>query len=307
MVRARTEALGAAGAAWRSGLPDLLRSLADEWHLVLGAPIAGGTAAYVVRARTAQGADVVLKVPVPEEPSDAHLRVRVLSAAAGIGYVELLELHHASGAHLLEGLGTSLADSGRRPEQQLDTLAALLPLAWGVPKPADVTVAPEEEKAAAVGRFVARMWEQLGRPCPAGVRDRALRYAARRAAAFDLGRCVLVHGDPHPANALRVRRARPGTAAGYVFVDPDGFLADPAYDAGVALRDWSAQILRGADPAGLLRGYCRLLAGRTGLGEDAVWEWGYLERVSSGLHALELGAADMAGPLLFSATVLDRA
>ena len=58
----------------------------------------------------------------------------------------------------------------------------------------------------------------------------ALRCAERRTAAFDLARCVLVHGDPYPWNALQVLVPRRGAEAGFVFVDPYGFLADPAYD-----------------------------------------------------------------------------
>lgn len=43
------------------------------------------------------------------------------------------------------------------------------------------------------------------------------------------GPIVVVHGDPHPANTLR---APDGRGRGWVLVDPDGFRADPAYDAG---------------------------------------------------------------------------
>jgi streptomycin 6-kinase len=71
---------------------------------------------------------------------------------------------------------------------------------------------------------------------------------AASCAAFDLDRCSVVHGDPHPGNALRGVEPREGAGPGYVFVDPDGFLADPAYDLGVILRDWCDEIL-GADDA----------------------------------------------------------
>ena len=102
--------------------------------------------------------------------------------------------------------------------------------------------------------------------------DGALRHAERRARAFDVDRRVVVHGDPHPGNALRVPAGRAGSGSGFVFVDPDGFLADPGYDLGVVLRGWCGELTAG-DPAALARRYCRLLAGRTGVEEDAVWEW----------------------------------
>lgn len=53
---------------------------------------------------------------------------------------------------------------------------------------------------------------------------------------------VVVHGDPHPANALAVPSARAGAETGYVFVDRDGFVADRSYDLGVAMRDFCPAI-----------------------------------------------------------------
>jgi streptomycin 6-kinase len=85
-----------------------------------------------------------------------------------------------------------------------------------------------------------------------------------------------------------------------VFIDPDGFLADPAYDLGVVLRDWCPELLAG-DALSVARSYCRLLADETGLDEIAIWEWGLLERVSSGLYLLQLGAVDQARPFLTTA------
>jgi streptomycin 6-kinase len=112
--------------------------------------------------------------------------------------------------------------------------------------------------------------------------------------------CVVVHGDPHPGNALCVPVPRAGAESGFVFVDLDGFLADPAYDLGVVIRDWNSRLPAG-DAASPARRYCRLLADHTGLDQRAIWEWGYLERVSTGLYILERGAEDLARPYLETA------
>jgi len=151
--------------------------------------------------------------------------------------------------------------------------------------------------------MVDRLWSELGGPCSSEVVSKALRYAEQRAAATELDRAVVVHGDPHPGNALRPFAPRSGAGSGFVFVDPDGFLADPAYDLGVVLRDWSPQLLAGDAPA-LARRYCRLLAERSGISATAIWEWGFLERVSTGLYLLECGAEDRARPFLESAELL---
>jgi streptomycin 6-kinase len=120
---------------------------------------------------------------------------------------------------------------------------------------------------------------------------------------FDLDRCVVVHGDPHPGNALRAATSRPGAESGFVFVDPDGFLAEPAYDLGVVLRDWCPQLLAG-DAKSVARRYCALLAEHSGVDETAIWEWGFLERVSTGLFVLAFGAGDVARPFLETAELL---
>ena len=104
-----------------------------------------------------------------------------------------------------------------------------------------------------------------------------------------------------------MRAARPGAPAFHAFVDPDGFLEDPAYDLGVALRDWSTQLLVHGDPAGRARQLCRLLAAETSVDETAIWEWGFLERVSTGLYLHQLGAADAAHRYLLVAEEIVQA
>jgi streptomycin 6-kinase len=208
----------------------------------------------------------VVKISVPGLDFDRE--VRTLRAAAGRGYVRLLAADLDRNAALLDPLGGSLTDSGLPPERQLAVLADLFPLAWAVPPDG---LAPTD-KAAELAEFV-------GSFDRSAAVDEALRCAERRSAAYEPDRCVLVHGDAAAANVLQ----RPG--AGWVFVDPDGFVGDPAYDRGVAVRDWCGELLAAADPRPLLRSYCLVLGGDP----DATWDWGFLERVSTGLYVASLG------------------
>src|SRR4030095_1082895 len=148
------------------------------------------------------------------------------------------------------------------------------------------------------------LWMQLDRPCSETIIDRALDYAQRRIAALDPDRCVVVHGDPHPANALEVSSPRTGAGSGFVFVDPDGFLCDPEYDLGVVLRDWCPELLASTDPMGLARSYCKLLAGECQLPENAIWEWGILERVSTGLYISASGSRSLGQPFFDTANLM---
>jgi streptomycin 6-kinase len=275
-----TDLAGAKGGdRWLAGVPATIAALEERWGITVGERLAGGTASYVATAVTATGEPAVVKISVPGV--DFGREVRTLRAAGGRGYVRLLAADLDLNAALLEPLGGSLSGSGLPPERQLAVLADLLPLAWAVPPD---RLAPTD-KAADLAEFVG----SLGR---SAVVDEALRCAGRRSAAYDPDRCVVVHGDAAAANVLR----RPGD--GWVFVDPDGFVGDPAYDRGVAVRDWCAELLAAADPRSLLRSYCLLLGGDP----DATWDWGFLERVSTGLYVASLGGDG--GPHLDSAARL---
>jgi streptomycin 6-kinase len=302
VVRAKALALGAVGEAWLLGLPALVAELAATWRLEVVAPLEGGTSAYVARVRTADGEPAVLKVAVPAD--HVPREIATLVRAEGRGYVRLLAQDTTRAAMLLEPLGRSLPASGLDPEEQLEVVAALMPEAWRVPLPADRTDAAPFDKATALRQFVGDLWARLAVPSPAEVVSLALEYADRRAAVFDPDASAVLHGDASVANVLRVERQRPGAERGWVFVDPDGFVGDRAYDAGVALRDWAAELLTADDPVRLARRYCRLLADGTGLDEQAIWEWGFLERVSTGLYLRSLGAEDLARANLDSAALL---
>jgi len=304
-VRQRVLHLGQRGERWLVELPDIIAQLERAWSITVGQALAGGTGSYAAPARTAEGGEAILKIAIPEVGFADELRV--LESAQGHGYVHLLAADREREAMLLEALGPPMASLALPPEQQITLLCQMLRQAWQAPRPAGLVVTPNDEKAGQLGRMVSRVWKELSHPCSERVVSQALLYAERRAAVFDLERCVVVHGDPHPWNALQSSAPRVGAEAGFVFVDPVGFLADPAYDLGVVLRDWGAQLLAtgtAGAAAALARRYGALLSSETGVEETAIWEWGFLERVSSGLYCLELGIEELGRPFLQTAEML---
>ena len=126
----------------------------------------------------------------------SRIPVRLLEAAQGNGYVRLLAYDTERSAVLQEALGAPLNTLDQTPEQQIRALGQTLREAWCVPRWDGLTVEPVTEKAAQLGHLVERLWTSLGHPCSERVRDQALAYARSRAAAFDIDRCVVVHGDP---------------------------------------------------------------------------------------------------------------
>jgi streptomycin 6-kinase len=133
------------------------------------------------------------------------------------------------------------------------------------------------DKGRRLADYITTTWEELDRPCTERAVDHALACAERRIDAHRDERAVLVHGDVHQWNALEA-------PSGFKLVDPDGLFAEPEYDLGIIMREDQLELLEG-DPYER----ARRLAARTGLDATAIWEWGIVERVSTGLLATRVG------------------
>lgn len=278
LVRQRALHNGAAGAAWLAALPAVLDDLADRWGLTLGDAFAGGTAGYVVAATDANGRDCVLKVAMPLDLDERESFARSVFAhrlAAGRGCADLLVAADDPPAMLLERLGPNLADLGFTVQQTLEAIADTLPTFWR-PVGEEAGLRTGAEQAQWLARYVTTTWDELGRPCDRRVIERAVELCDRRAAAYSPDRAVLVHGDAHGWNTLAA-----GDGA-FKFVDVEGLRSEPAHDLAVPMREYNEPLMDG-DTARLVRARADWLATRCDVGAEAVWEWGFIERVSTGL------------------------
>ena len=272
VVRNKAAALGAHD--WIEALPNLVHALAQEWQLTIGDPFSGGTEAYVTAVTCADGTPAVLKLLVPRGDAATH-EITVLRRAAGGGCARLLRDDSARAALLIERLGPSLYELGRPLDERLAILTATAHRLWR-PAP-DCGLPTGAEKGHWLAENIERLWQQLDRPCSERVVDHALACAARRIAAHDDERAVLVHGDVHQWNALQA-------ADGFKLVDPDGLLAEAEYDLGILMREDPVELMTD-DP----QHRARMLAQVTGLDVTAIWEWGVVERVSTGLLCTQIG------------------
>jgi streptomycin 6-kinase len=268
-VRAKARLAGADD--WLCGLPGLVAELERDWSITVGTPYPDATEAYVARATLADGTPAVLKVLVPRAVDAAAYEITVLRLARGEGCVRLLRGDPVRGALLLERLGPTLADAGLPLTERLEILVGVASAVW---RPAAGTLLPT---GADKGRWLIDHIRRYAAGCDERTVEHAVACAERRIAAHDDLRAVLVHGDVHQWNTLRA-------PAGWQLVDPDGLLAEPEYDLGVLMRE---------DPADLMAGdpwdRARWLAARTGTDVTAIWEWGVVERVSTGLLLDALG------------------
>lgn len=272
VVRNKAHAVGADD--WLDELPATVAHLEDEWSMSVGRTYRDGTEAYVAEATLADRTPAVLKVLVPRDGDAAHHEITVLRLTGGDGCVRLLREDAPRGALLLERLGRSLHDLGLPLAQRLEILCSTAQRVW---RPAPECGLPT---GAAKGRWLAETiverWERLDHPCSERAVDQAVACAEHRIDAHDDERAVLVHGDVHQWNALE-------SGEGFAFVDPDGLLAAAEYDLGIIMREDPIELMV-HDP----QERARWLAARTGLDATAIWEWGVVERVSTGLVCLEV-------------------
>lgn len=94
---------------------------------------------------------------------------------------------------------------------------------------------------------------------------------------------MLVHGDAHGNNTLQDLSEENA----FKLVDPDGIFYEKAYDLGVLMREWTEEYHEAPLRKGLER--CRYLHMLTCVPAQAVWEWGYLQTVSTAFVLLQIG------------------
>lgn len=282
LVRARPWS----GAPWARELvgsfPDRLRAVLSRWDLTVVRAFTEGAELPVLQVRGRDVGSAVLKLGV--HGSDHAQQVRVLRAADGHGYVRVLDHDEELGATLLERLGPPLHAGASSPEAEVDVLAGLLPVTWDLPSAVGRPFAPSQKAES----LLALVDGALEAP---GDRHRPVLESARRLALALVEdpspRQVVLHGDPHAGNALR-------RGAEHVLIDPDGFLGEPEYDAGVALRDHQ-QLLDDLErrETGAGRRRHAALGARTAqrleLDPDRITAWAHLERVTTGIHLRSLG------------------
>jgi streptomycin 6-kinase len=284
----RNKALAAGAATWLDELPGLIADLERDWGITVGAPFPDATEAFVAAA----GPEAVLKLMIPRPGDHARNEITVLRLAGGQGCARLLRADEARGALLIERLGRPLHARGLPLPRRLEILCATATALW---RPAPHSGLPTgADKARRLIDYIQVTWPALGRPCSERAVDYALACAARRAENHDDERAMLVHGDIHQWNALE-------GPAGYKLVDPDGVLAEPECDLGVLMREDPVE-LRLGDPWDR----ARWLAGRCGLDATAIWEWGAVERVSTGLVLTSIGLQPVGREMLATADYVSQ-
>ncbi len=316
-MRAHMTSLAPRWVEWQAQVPRTLEFSRRKWDLEVQGLLTRsvGSSLYEVRLR---GRDAVLKLARPG--AELTRQADVLAGAKGNGYVHLYDRDDALGALLMERLGASLESrasdlSGALPaalelplaqeSKLIGPMVDTLQEAWRLPVDAVPMLPDVPHRATVLHALIVRLAGQSGMNARYGdAIKRALVYTDHRLDLRAETREVLCHGDPHLGNLLEVTSPRPGAPRGYAFVDPDGILCAPEYDLGVVLRGFNQLVLAAADPVVEVRGWCATLASLTGTDAEAIWQWSYIERVSSGLYLIDQGWPERGMPFLEAASWL---
>jgi streptomycin 6-kinase len=262
-------------AAWLDDLPSVVESLVQDWSLTIGATFHGGHAAFVVEPTLTDGTPAVLKVGVPSTRRELGFEAAVLRLADGDGCARLLredlDRRRAPARASRRGPVRRRARSAARHDVLCDAAARL----WRPVGP-DIDLPTGADRATEYANLLPRLWEETGRACSQATVEDALACLEHRCRAHDDRRAVLVHGDVHDMNALQ---AADGT---FKLIDPVGLRAEPACDLGTIVRC-------NPDSGDDLRTRAERLAAHTGADATAIWEWGTIYRVTSGLYCRTIG------------------
>jgi streptomycin 6-kinase len=226
---------GGQGRDWLDALPATVTDLATDWDLrPTGAPLAGGTTAYVLPCDRADGTPAVLKFDLLDEENRSE--PTALRAYDGDGAVRLLEYDPDSGAMLLERArsGTALLDqdfpglSERAAARERFTIACdLFRRLWRDPAPA--ADHPDIPRAADLLKDWSDRFGTAAEQSPPDIANILALGVDLCAALSDAEAIGIANRDNHLSNVIKAEREP------WLLIDPKPVLAERAFDGGYFL------------------------------------------------------------------------
>ncbi len=282
LVVSRAKSVGTVGEAWLANLDNMVSELEKEWHISVGDALPGGTHALVANADGEHGEKYVLKIDMPENlGGEFSNSISTLKILDGNGCAKLYAYDIARKACLLERLGEPINRLGYSVNEQLQIICGALQKVWKTPFVND-GLPSGKDSVVWFRQFIGETWEKLNHPCSFQVIEQAFSYLQSREHALNPDEFVLLHGDAHGGNTLETL-----SGDGFKLIDPDGIFYEEAYDLGVLMREWVSEYEQ--DPMKEGKKRCAYLHHLTGVCEQAIWEWGYLQTVSTAFVLRQIG------------------
>ncbi len=189
----------AEASAWLADLPRVIEECARQWNLRVGRPFDSAYVSVPLRAVTADGTEVVLKLQWPHRESEHE--AAALMHWDGDGAIRLLEHDPGLDALLVERCVPGAPLSSIPQSEAMEVLADLLPRLW---KPAGETFRPLAEEAAHWADELVKKWSIEDQPLEKRLREVTLE--ALDTLPSTQGEQVLLHQDLHGENILSAQR-----------------------------------------------------------------------------------------------------
>ncbi|WP_165945776.1 aminoglycoside phosphotransferase family protein [Micromonospora sp. KC606] len=264
------------GVQWLADLPSILRELARDWDLTIGAPY-DLSYHYVTAVTCGDGTPAVLKLGVPTGTSLAE-EAPALAAFAGRGAVRLLRAELDRGALLLERITPGWRARDLVPDRDAEATSAAVSVMrhLHVPPPPGCQMPEALTQAKAFDDYVNVHGDAGPLPLDLVVRAGGL---MRELCASATERVVL-HGDLHHDNILRATREP------WLAIDPHGIVGDPGYEVGALLFNPDPDDRNEALTA-LVPSRVEQLADELAMPVDRVVAWGFVKAVMSDVWSAE--------------------
>lgn len=284
LVVNRARASGDIGEKWLADLDHLILELEMKWNISVEETLYGGTHAYVSNAVGHDGKQYVLKIdmPVDMEHGEFLSGINVLKAAGGHGYPILIHYDTKNYACLLERLGMPLKKLNDSVDQQIKIICTALEKTWQIPINSTKFIIGADP-IEWFRSFISKTWEKLHRPCSEKVIKKAFNFLRSREMQQNPNDYVLIHGDAHSTNILQDL----SKTNSFKLIDPDGIFYEKAYDLGVLMREWPEEYEDDPITSGMER--CEYLHHLTGVDKQSIWQWGFLQTVSTAFVFIKIG------------------
>ncbi len=275
---------GEVSVKWLNDLENLIAYFEEKWQIKVSSALHGGSRSFVGKAVGADGKEYILKLEIPESIGNAEFSrgIDSLKFANGNGYARLYKYDLEKKALLMEALGKTLGSFDYSVNEKIKIICNALTKSWNI----DVknsTLPTGEDCTVWYKEFILESAKSQNPTCDKEIVYTAVSFVDEIERNFDPNNCVLIHGDAHAGNILQSL----DDENEFKFIDPDGAFYDKSADLGVIMREWQEEYEENPLEKGVQR--CEYLSELTGVSKKDIWQWGFIQTVSTAFVLHQIG------------------